>query len=530
MKQHEAFSLDDVIAAYLQELDEGKTCDPDAFVSRWPNHRDAFLRFVNQTNRFQDLTSDAIQDESAIDQSVVGIRTPASNVLGRFKLGRLIGRGGMSRVYEATDIANGDPVALKLLDSGRMLDSSIQTRFRREAQAVQSLDHPHIVALLAYASYDGVPYLAFPLIHGCTLNQLITAFRDREDAGHSQSTAIDAIGDADNPDLESNDETVPGAAMSRQSEVSDDEVDAVDCPSSALECFAASRRHDDRNKDIAELIATAADALHAAHGQGIVHRDVKPSNLMIDHNGHLWLTDFGLASTDDAQTVLTQTGQVVGTPYYMSPEQAGGNSKVVDHRSDLFSLGATLYELATLQRPYRGDRLRVLLDISSGKLTAPSRVRGDVPQPLEAIILKAMSFEPADRYDSGAEMAADLRRFAAGRHPLARVPGLTDKVVRWFVRNPRTSIATAVGIAAVAILVLALQYASGKQLSKVNTRLSLANTALEQTNEELELSNANLERNRSRLRRHLYVADLATAYRAYARKRNRFGQAIAGPA
>ena len=525
MKHHEAFSLDDVIAAYLQELDDGRTRDPEEFVSRWPNHRDAFLRFIAQTNRVQGLTSDAIEGASRMDPSVAGIRTPASNVVGRFKLGRLIGRGGMSRVYEATDLANGDPVALKLLDSGRMLDSSVQTRFRREAQAVQSLDHPHIVALLAYASYDGVPYLAFPLIRGCTLDQLVTAFSNQENAGHCRPTAVDSIGDADNPDVESNDErdlasndeTVPGIDVRRQSEVSDDEKDAVDVSSSALECFAASRRHDDRYRDIAELMATAADTLHAAHGQGIVHRDVKPSNLMIDHNGHLWLTDFGLASIDDAQTILTQTGQVVGTPYYMSPEQAGGNSKVVDHRSDLFSLGATLYELATLQRPYRGDRFRVLLDISSGRLTSPSRVRGDIPQPLEAIILKAMSLEPADRYDSGADMAADLRRFAAGRQPLAHVPGFADQAVRWFVRNPRTSVATTVGIAAVALLVFALQYASGNRLARVNTRLSAANTALEQTNEELERSNANLDHSRSRLRRHLYVADLATAYRAYAR-------------
>ena len=517
MNHDEAVSLDDVIAAYLQELDGGKPGDPEAFIAQWPNHRDDFLRFVGQTSRLKELTTDAIDDGSPVDPSAAGAWNLTSRVIGRFKLGPMIARGGMSRVYEATDLANGEPVALKLLDSTRVLDSSIQARFCREAEAVQSLEHPHIVPLLAYADHDGVPYLAFPLIHGCTLAQLVTAFRSQEDTGDSRPTVIDAAGGADDQAVASDDKTMPDVVVCREPAVSGKDV-PVDVPSFALECFDASRIHDDRNKDVAELIANAADALHAAHGQGIVHRDVKPSNLMIDHNGQLWLTDFGLASIRDSQTVLTQTGQLVGTPDYMSPEQAGGNVKVVDHRSDLFSLGATLYQLATLQRPYHGDRFRVLMDISRGRLTAPSRVRGDIPKPLEAIILKAMSLEPADRYDSAADMAADLRRFAAGRHPRARAPGFTDKAIRWLVRNPRTSLSAAAGIMTAAILVFVLLYASGQQLSEVNSRLSVANTTLEQTNADLEETNADLDQSRNRLRRHLYVADMASAYRAYAQR------------
>ncbi|WP_182866132.1 WD40 repeat domain-containing serine/threonine-protein kinase [Stieleria mannarensis] len=513
MTRQEPATLDDVIAAYLQRIDEGSACDPETFIDAYLEHREGFLKFVTQLDRVKMLASDEVDSNPSVGHGFEIESDLKSRVIGRYELGPMIARGGMSHVYQATDAASGDSVALKLLDSSRILDPSVQDRFRREAKAVELLDHPNIVQLLDWSNHEGVPYLVFPLINGCTLTQLVAAFRRYEDRLQRSSCSEVEVECRMTGQTENANDNTPIAYKSK-SFAGDSESYELDA--FALRCFEASRQHSDPLKDLALLIADAADALHAAHQHGIVHRDVKPSNLMIDSVGHLWLTDFGLASVRDGESVLTQSGQLVGTPNFMSPEQAGGKSKVVDHRSDVFSLGATLYQLTTLERPFQGERFRVLLDVSRGRLTPPSRIRGDIPRGLETIILKAMALEPVDRYESAAEMADDLRRFASNQSPLARLPGPAEKAMGWLIRNPRTSLTTAGVCLGLTIIVFTLQYASRHQLSKANSRLSVANDRLEETNSKLESANANLDDSRTRLQRHLYIADVAAAYRAYA--------------
>lgn len=381
----------------------------------------------------------------------------------------------MSRVYEAQRIEDDALAAVKVLDRGVVAaDASMEQRFRREAEAIQCLNHPHIVPLLAYGCDQDTSYLALKLIRGWTLADVLEAHRQQPATSSSQVSAI--------------------------------------------QCLASCTENLRDFKNLATLVAVAAEALQAAHEQGIIHRDVKPSNLLLDTSGKLWLTDFGLATLGDAQTVLTQTGQVVGTPHYMSPEQAAGDFRQIDPRSDIYSLGATLYELATLHRPHQGDRFRVLMEISNGRLTAPSKICPQIPRPLEAVILKAMSFEAKNRYATASDMAQDLKRFASGKTTAARLPTTADKVTRWILKNPKKSLATAAGLIAASLFVMSSQYFNQRRLSILNQQLEFSNQTLEQTNEQLSLTNTQLDRSQSRLRRHLYVADMAAAYRAYAQR------------
>jgi tetratricopeptide (TPR) repeat protein len=186
---------------------------------------------------------------------------------------------------------------------------------------------------------------------------------------------------------------------------------------------------------IAEIGVQAAEALHHAHQMGIVHRDIKPSNLMIDQRGKLWVTDFGLARFP-TDSPITMTGDFVGTLRYMSPEQANGQQEILDHRTDIYSLGITLYELLTLQPAFGGtDRAELVQKIIERDPPLPRSVAADIPKDLETIVLKAIEKDAADRYATAAQLANDLRSYLQGCPVLARRPTLLVRSTRWAQRH-----------------------------------------------------------------------------------------------
>ena len=291
-----------------------------------------------------------------------------SDAIGGYRILREIGRGGMGVVYEAVQVATGRKVALKVLPISSAMDPRQIERFRIEGQAAAALDHPHIVPVFEIGCENGIHFYAMRFVEGSSLAALVHTARSGESPA-----------------------------------------------------FMPSR-------EAAHLALQAAEALAHAHGMGIVHRDVKPANLLLEPAGHLWVADFGLAHFVNGGD-LTQTGDVIGTLRYLSPEQAKGQRKL-DARTDIYSLGATLYELVTLHPAFDGhDRHELLRQIASQEPIPPTRLDPTIPRDLETILASAMAKEVEDRYGSATELADDLRRFLDGRPILARRPDAPTRAV-----------------------------------------------------------------------------------------------------
>jgi serine/threonine protein kinase len=341
-----------------------------------------------------DLVLSAQDDLLALD---VAEESPTENFatpgqLGDYQILREVGRGGMGIVYEAAQLPLGRRVALKVLPSAASLDSRQRQRFQLEAQAVALLQHEHIVSVFGVGCHEGVHYFAMQFIDGWSLAELIRELRRAEPAGRAALPH----------------ETRRPAGSSRWNHA----------------------------RTVAWYGVQAAEALQHAHEVGIIHRDIKPSNLMVDARGHLWITDFGLAHLPQDEPSLTRSGDLIGTLRYMSPEQVRGARHEIDATTDIYALGLTLYELASLRPAFVAtDRQVLLRHILLDDPVAPRRLNPSLPRDLETIILKAIAKEPLARYRSARELADDLGRFLEDQPILARRPNLAERTARWSRRH-----------------------------------------------------------------------------------------------
>jgi tetratricopeptide (TPR) repeat protein len=361
---------------------------------------------------------------------------PIPDRLGDYRIVREIGRGGMGVVFEAVQESLGRSVALKILARHAQLDAKRRRRFLREAQAAAKLHHTNIVPVFGVGEHDGLPYYAMQLIPGVGLHALVHNWRKRTGraAGHAAS--------------ESRARAVPTVSGSRPVPLSEPADDSAS---------GSSHEIDLRGPDpgdwafVARAGAQAAEALHYAHKHGVLHRDVKPGNLI--HDGEIvWVTDFGLAKLNESDG-LTATGDILGTLQYIAPECLTGDA---DPRSDVYGLGATLYELLTLEPPYPADSPGKLIKmIADTDPPAPRALNPAVPRDLETIVLKAMSREPRRRYATAREFADDLTAFLEDRPIRARRTGAAGRAWRWCRRNPAVAALAASTLVALSLAAVA---------------------------------------------------------------------------
>jgi serine/threonine protein kinase len=448
-----------VLLAYVEALEEGRDPDRGRLLAAHPDLRpdlEAFLAAHDEVARLIAPLRTATEGDA---HAMIGApreepdEAPASlGELDDFRLLREVGRGGMGVVYEAEQISLRRRVALKVLPFAAAIDPRRLQRFKTEALAAAHLQHEKIVPVHAVGCERGVHYYAMQFIEGQSLAALIGELRVLRDERRDGAAVTEAaLGRPESPPR--------GGATSAATTISRERS------ADRLRYFGRA----------AGLGRQAALALEHAHQAGIVHRDVKPGNLLLDLRGQLWVTDFGLAQVT-GDVGLTITGEMLGTLRYASPEQVLARRGIVDHRSDVYSLGATLYELLTLRPPFDGrDRNALIGQIADDEPASPRSLEPSIPAELETIVLKALRKEPADRYATAQEMADDLLRFLDGRPILARRPTPWERSRAWSRRHPAI-----VGSGAAALILLS----AASLVSTAIVRREQAKTLAEQRKAE----------------------------------------------
>ncbi|HTK74136.1 MAG TPA: serine/threonine-protein kinase, partial [Gemmataceae bacterium] len=416
--------LADLVEQLTERLQAGENVDVSAVLAAHPEHAERLARLLPTLG-----AAAALAAPPGPVHEPVG--PPPNEELGDFRRIREVGRGGMGVVYEAEQRSLRRRVALKVLPYAATMDPKQLQRFRTEAHAAAHLHHQNIVPVYAVGCERGVHYYAMQLIDGQSLADAIASLRRQ----------------AGLPNVDPHDRTAslpPAAAADVAPATRPTHTPPTHRPVRGLEhCRACAR-----------LGVQAAEALEHAHQMGVIHRDIKPANLLVDDRRHLWVTDFGLARCNDDRG-LTRTGDLVGTLRYMSPEQIDGRPELVDERTDVYALGATLYELLTLEPLFMArDRQSLLSRVLRDEPRPPRRLNPAVPAELETVVLKALAKAPDERYRTAQELADDLRRFLDDRPIAARRPGIALRLRRW-VRRHRPVVATAAA-SFVLLLILAV--------------------------------------------------------------------------
>jgi hypothetical protein len=395
---------------YLAALDRGETPDLDRILAELGPEKAERLK-----NMVLALTQKERQEGCA--QPVA-----AGREVGDCRVIKPLGRGGTSQVWLAEQLSTGRLVALKLLNAGFLASERSRLRFQREWRAIAKLHHPNIVPLFTAGEYAGAPYYAMGRVDGRSLSDVLSVLKERSPdsiTGEMLRALVNSAGEVGQPleDLQTSE-----SSIFRRGYV----------------------------ESVCRLVIRVADALDHAHEAGVIHRDVKPSNVLIARSGVPMLLDFGLAHDDDLPSI-TMTGEFTGTYHYVSPEQAAASRMGIDRRTDIYSLGVVLYELLTLKLPFDGATSQeILKQVLVKEPMPPRRLNPEIPRDLEMITLKAMDKDPDRRYTSAREFADDLQSFVDLKPVRARPLSRAARLRRLVRRNPAPAMAVAAVVIALA--------------------------------------------------------------------------------
>lgn len=445
------------VKSYMELIEQGSPPDRKAFIANYPEIAESLEPYLDALLMVENRIAKDIRglpasfQNTQLSSDVSGVDTAlslADSNLGDFKILKELGRGGMGIVYEAFQISLGRRVALKVLSLAGGLDPIRLQRFRNEAQAAAQLHHTHIVPVYAVGSDRGVHYYAMQLIEGKSLAHTIERVIEQRSSAnnapkqsnlkntHAKSTNTQTGDSATAPASNSNGQSSSSTRKKRDTPKVSPSSNTVDQLS--LESTLASNNRSERVRyfrNVARMMHQAALALEHAHQYGVVHRDIKPANLMLDPLGNIWITDFGLAQIQ-SDSNLTQTGDIIGTLRYMSPEQASGGSIVIDHRTDVYSLGITFYELMTLQAAVKaGDYQNALRQVLEVDPPSPRSIDSSIPVELETIVQKSIAKVPSERYATAQQLADDIERWMDDKPILAKPPTFLQLASKWRRRH-----------------------------------------------------------------------------------------------
>lgn len=450
-----------IYTEYVVRTELSQSVSHDELLSRFPQWR-TDLEQLMEVHR-------QVCGDTPVESSVVSGQRPSHTPnlvgdgrrVGNYELGKEIGRGGMGVVYRARQVGLNRDVALKMMLSGDFAGPRELMRFQREAEAVARLHHPNIVPIYEVGTHDGKPFYSMELVEGGRVDELL-----------SQSPL-----------------TPRGAA---------------------------------------ELICRLARAVHYAHQRGIVHRDLKPSNVLLARsdreNGIVLgrsaaaayyepkITDFGLAKNLGGEVRHTHSGAVIGTPHYMSPEQARGESAAVGPASDIYSLGAILYESLTGQPPFHGNSpIDTIRQVVTSEPIAPVRLQSGLPFDLCTICLKCLEKSPGSRYASALDLADDLRRFLDGKPIRAKAVSTSEWIVKWARRHP-TIASLAASLMVVTIVGFATVFLMWRKAESRRTFAEKERSKADQARQVAETARAAADKARLAAERSLYFHRVVQAH------------------
>jgi WD40 repeat protein/tRNA A-37 threonylcarbamoyl transferase component Bud32 len=391
--------LEEALLAYLKEKEAGDAPVREEFLARYPELASELADYISEEHQVDTLFK-------PMRRVFVGESNPPLNSFGDYDVLGEIAPGGMGIVYRARQKSLNRIVALKVIKNPQLADATDRQRFHLEAELVANLNHPHIVPVYEVGEKDGRPYFSMKLIEGGSLAQHIAEWRLPE---INRRTRKDSAG----------------------------------------KTWSRAVLHARQDK-IALLVETAALAVHYAHQRGLLHRDLKPGNILLDEVGQPYVTDFGLAIPLQQDGRADESQNVAGTASYMAPEQTLGKTELTV-RADVYGLGAILYELLTGEAPFHGASwMDTLTQVREKEVTPPSSSRPYVARDLETICAKCLHKDPQARYGSAEALACDLNRFRAGRPIHARFTPKWERTWMWMKRKPL--VATLYGTLALVVL------------------------------------------------------------------------------